>query len=524
MTVLNQGALRVLTFVRDGVRSHPATALSIAGFAASTLVVLANGRVGTVKSVIPLTDWLGLLSVQGRRPGDFLPGSLMLVGIIALIGLWIIAIRLRHSAKTTERRVWWIAGAWSAPFVVGPPVISNDVWTYAAQGLMMRNGLDPYSVGPSALGNIPAVAAVDPSWRSVPSPYGPLAATAQHLAIAISGGNPVGAAIVLRALAVACFIAIGLLAADLAGTRRIQALTLTILNPLLLMHLISGAHLEGVMCALLLGALLAAHQRRWALAIVLACAAGSVKAPAFLAVLAIIAVHHQIFRGWLAWRITARDAALAVVSVVGFTATVRNGWGWVQALNTPSLGHTPLAPASLLGDIYDPIVKAASFDDLATGGRITTMLAAVCIVIYLTVTAERRALAQTIGYGLIAVGLLGPVLYPWYMLWGVVCLAPTARAERRDLIVLISACACVFDPPGFTRLISDNLTLSSLAIAFAWFAARVRARRHAIAPTLATAAPGLTKEPAPAVEASPASPAAPPVATPSNAPQVSVGG
>jgi hypothetical protein len=420
--------------------------------------------------------------------------------------------------------VWWIAGAWTAPFVVGPPVISNDVWTYAAQGLLLRNGLDPYSVGPSALGDVSSVAAVDPSWRSVPSPYGPLATTAQHLAIAIGGGSPVGAAIVFRALAVACFIAVGVLAADLAGTRRIQALTLTILNPLLLMHLVSGAHLEGLMCALLLGALLAAHQGRWVLAIVVGCAAGSVKAPAFIAVLAIIAVHHQSLRGWLAWRITARDAALAVVSVVGFSAIVPNGWGWLQALNTPSLGHTPLAPASLLGDLYEPIVAAASFDDLATGGRIATMLAAVCIVIYLTVTASRRALAQTIGYGLIAVGLLGPVLYPWYMLWGVVALAPTARAERRDLVVLISACACVFDPPGFTRMISDNLSLGALAIAFAWFAARARARSRAAAGVLASAiaTPGSSGEPAePAPSARPAveaSPAAPPVV-----PTVSVG-
>jgi hypothetical protein len=174
--------------------------------------------------------------------------------------------------------------------------------------------------------------------------------------------------------------------------------------------------------------------------------------------------------------------------------------------------------------MYDPIVKAASFDDLSTGGRITTILAAVCIVIYLTVTARRRALAQTIGYGLIAVGLLGPVLYPWYMLWGVVCLAPTARAERRDLIVLISACACLFDPPGFTRTISDNLTLGALAIACAWYVARARARRRAVAPAQAVAAPGPIAEPAPAVEAGDASPAATPVATTPETPRVSVGG
>lgn len=488
MNDLVQIVLRGLGAAREQVRVHAAWALGIAGFAMATLTVVAGGRVGTVKSVIPLTSWMGLLSLQGHRMGDYLPGALMLAGIVALVALWVLAIRQHGSAIGTERTVWWIAGAWSVPFVLGPPMLSNDVWTYAAQGLMLRSGLDPYTVGPSALGNVHALAAVDPSWRSVPSPYGPLATTVQHLAIAISGGSPIGAALVFRALGVACFIAIGILAADLAGPRRVQALTLTILNPLLLLQVVSGAHLEGIMCALLLGALVAAHQRRWVLAVVLACAAGSVKAPAFIAVLAILAVHSQGLGGRLVWRIAARDVGIALLSVLGFTVVVRNGWGWVQALNTPSLGHTPLAPASLIADLYDPIVKAASFDDLATGGRITTMLAAVCIVAYLTVTAPRRTLARTIGYGLIAVGLLGPVVYPWYLVWGVVCLAPTVRAAHRDWIVLISGFACVLNPPGFTKTISVNLSIVALAIALALIARRTRRQRRAAA-ALPAAAP-----------------------------------
>jgi len=513
MTDLTRMALRTLLLVRDAVRSRPALFLALAGFAAASVVVAAGGKVGTVKSTIPLTDWLGLLSEQGRRTGNYLPGALMLGGIVTLIGLWIVAIRLFNADSGSGRRVWCIAGAWSVPFVAGPPMLSNDVWTYAAQGLMLRSGLDPYSVGPSALGNVHAVAAVDPSWRSVPSPYGPLATTVEHLAIAISGGSPLGAVTVFRAIGVACFIAIGLLAAELAGRRRVQALTLTILNPLLLLHVVSGAHLDGVMIALLLGAIFSAHQRRWVLAIVLACAAGSVKAPAFIAVLAIIAVHNQGFRGWQASRITARDVAIAAASVLGFTAIVHNGWGWTHALNTPTLGHTPLAPASLIGDLYDPIVTAASFDDLAAGGRITTMLAAVCIVLYLIVTSRQRALAHTIGYGLLAVGLLGPVVYPWYLLWGIVCLAPTARAGRREWVVLISAVAGVFNPPGFTSTISTNLSLAALAIAAAVFVPRVRARNEAA--LLPATAPPLV---------GPASSTGAGASEPAPVPPVSVGG
>ena len=483
MTDISRMSRRTAAVVRDAVGARPALSLATAGFLAASVTVVAGGRVGLPQSVIPLTNWLGLFSAPGFAHGDYLPGELMLAGIIALLVLWLVAIRLHHSNSCTERHVWWIAGAWSVPFIIGPPMLSNDVWTYSAQGLMVRNGLDPYSVGPAALGNVPALAAVDPYWRSSPSPYGPLATTVQHLASAISGGNPLGAAIVFRALAVVCLIAIGLLAADLADQRRVQALTLTILNPLLLLHIVSGAHLDGVMCALLLGALVAVHQWRWPLAVVLACAAGSVKAPGFVAVLAIIVLHNQSFRGLLAWRVAARDISLAVLSTVGFTVIVHDGWGWVQALNTPGLGHTALAPASLIGDLYHPIVTAASPDDLATGGRITTMLAAVCIVVYLSATAHRRTLASTIGYGLLAVGLLGPVLYPWYLMWGVVCLAPTARGARRDWIVLISGCACVFNPPGFSRAISIGLSVIAVAIALLLITPRALGRRPAGAPS-----------------------------------------
>jgi hypothetical protein len=512
MNELTRTAVRSLDFVQGSVRARPAVALAIAGFAAASSVVVAGGQVGTATSVIPLTDWFGLQAVRARHGIDYLPGTLMRCGIIALLMLWLVAIRLHHSGTCSERSVWFIGGAWATPFVIGPPVLSNDVWSYAAQGLLLRSGLDPYSVGPSALGNVPAVAAVDPSWRSATSPYGPLATTAQHLAIAISGGSPLGAVIVFRALGLACFIAIGLLAADLAGPRRVQALTLTILNPLVLLHVVSGAHLDGLLCALLLGAMVAVHQRRWLLALILASAAASVKAPAFAAVLAIVVVHSEGMRGRDLWRTAARDVAVAAVSVAAFAAVVADGWGWVHVVNAPALGRTPLAPASLLADLYDPIVAGASFDDLAAGGRITSMVAAVCIVGYLTVTAYQRPLARTIGYGLLALGFLGPALYPWYLLWGIVCLAPTARTARRDWIVIISGFACFLSQPGLSTTASVILSLVALLIAAAIVAPRALARRRTAA---ASAQVAMTVEALPAPDSpggrsdAPASPGEP---------------
>ena len=484
MTDISRMSRRTAAVVRDAVGARPALSLATAGFLAASVTVVAGGRVGLPQSVIPLTNWLGLLPPNGHSSGDA-PGAVMVFGVVALLALWLVAIRMHHSRRVSERTVWLVGAAWATPFVVGPPLLSNDVFTYAAQGLMLRRGLDPYSVGPAALGNVRALAAVDPSWRSIPSPYGPLATTLQHLAIAISGGNPLGAALVFRALGVLCLVAIGLLAADLAGPRRIEALTIIVLNPLLLLHIVSAAHLDGAMCVLLLAAVVQANRRHWAVAIVLAVAAGAVKAPAFVAVLAIMAVHIQSLRGAQRWRTAARDTAIAAVSTTIVSVIVRDGWGWIHALNAPALGHTALAPASLLGDLLRPVVPAASFDDLSAGGRVTALIAAGCIVVYLTVTARHRALDRTVGYGMLAVGVLSPVVYPWYLLGGIVCLAPTARAGRRDLVLLLSAIGCLLSPPGFSGGVSTALSVAAGLVALALVVPRMLARRRS-----ASAVPG----------------------------------
>jgi hypothetical protein len=418
------------------------------GFLAACITVWAAGRVGTVSATAPLSTWFGLLSRDGVSGNDYLPGSVLLAGIAALILLWLAAIRLLGGRGSRERRVWWVAGAWSLPFVVGPPLFSSDVYTYAAQGIMVQHGFDPYRVGPSVLGYVPAVAAVDPSWRSVPSPYGPIATSMEHLAATVSGGSPLGAVLVLRALAVLSVVAIGVLAAALARTHRSRALTLTVLNPLVLLQVVSAAHFEGAMCAFLLAALVAADRRRWALAIVLGSFAGSVKAPAFVVVLAVIVVHSAVRHGRAAWRPVARDLLITVLTTGTLSLLVSNGLGWIDALRTPTLGYTRFAPTSLIGDLLGQIVRPAPFDDVATAARAVALLAAGCIVGYLLLTARKRPLNQTVGLGLMAVGLLSPVVYPWYLLWGLVCLVPTARGIGRNWLVFAGCIGAVASALG----------------------------------------------------------------------------
>jgi hypothetical protein len=88
----------------------------------------------------------------------------------------------------------------------------------------------------------------------------------------------------------------------------------------------------------------------------------------------------------------------------------------------------------------------------------------VCVVCYLIATARQRALERSVAYALLALALLAPVLYPWYLLWGLVCLAPSANGTRRVAVLALTTAACVLVPPGFTPTTTNVITGVLLAL------------------------------------------------------------
>jgi hypothetical protein len=463
MNDLAEQALRTLDAGRRRVIAHPLPALAVAGFVLSALTVYAGGRIGASAATIPMNSWLGLL--PENRPGsDAGLGSLMFGAIAGLLVVWLITLAVLRRRRYRQREAWWLAAAWAAPFAIGPPVLSADIYLYAGRGLLAANSLNPYQVGVRGLGNIRLVNAVDPAWRSAASTSGPLGTFVQHATAYLGGGNPLATVIGLRLIGIGATIGIGLLAADLAGPRRTAALGLTVLNPALLLLVVNGAHLDGLLALLLLGALLASAQRRRVLAVVLVCAAAALKPVALVAVLAVLIAHATGRRDRISWQVAGRDALVAVACLAAFTFLVPDGLGWRRNLATVTREHSPFAPASIVGDIIRPMVPSASFDDLAAGGRVTVVLAAIAIIAWLLATTRHRTLDRTVGYALLTAAILAPVVYPWYLLWGLCCLAPAAVGTRRDWVIALSAVACVLSPSGFTDTTAQRVTLAALIV------------------------------------------------------------
>lgn len=398
------------------------------------------------------SDWQGVLA--GVPPGPTARGLLagaVAFSVIVLAACWWLLSRAAGSGRVglAAARVGW--PVWSLPFALGPPLFSRDVYAYAAQGELARRGLDPSTVGASALGPGPFLAAVDPRWRETHAPYGSTAVLLQKALAALGGGDPGTIVVLFRLVALAAVAALVPLALLLVGeeARRAQALILLGMNPVVLIHLVSGAHLDAVAAALLVGALVADRRGAHAPAVVLACLAGTVKATAFLGLLWLLVDHARL--GGL--RRAARDTGVAAATAAVSALAVGLWPTWLRTLDTPGHLRTEVAPSSLLARLVSGGLRLAGLSGADAAVLAATRLAglALAAAVVLGLLAHTRAPRdlRVVGYGSLAVAVLGPVLYPWYLALAVPPLAALDDRARRTVVAL-SVTLCLATLPSLT--------------------------------------------------------------------------
>ncbi|MGH9019343.1 MAG: polyprenol phosphomannose-dependent alpha 1,6 mannosyltransferase MptB, partial [Acidimicrobiales bacterium] len=194
----------------------------------------------------------GVVDVGTRFAGIVL----VYVGIAVLLASWYevwCAVRVRPGSPTGPLVA--ILMAWELPVAVGLPLFSRDVYSYAAQGEMVTRGISPYTHGPDALGGGRFLSMVDPLWRHSPAPYGPAWERLSGWVVAASGHDVRGAVLGFRLLSLVGLVLIALavpVLADAAGRDRSTAFALAVLNPLVVLVLVGGAHNDGLMLGLLL--------------------------------------------------------------------------------------------------------------------------------------------------------------------------------------------------------------------------------------------------------------------------------
>ncbi|MFF7986185.1 polyprenol phosphomannose-dependent alpha 1,6 mannosyltransferase MptB [Streptomyces sp. NPDC007901] len=386
---------------------------------------------GETAGALPVEDLLAPSSVQAAFG---LVG--VYFGVVLLIAAWLLLGRLvRSGAPPTPRQLMLVLVVWAAPLLLAPPLFSRDVYSYLAQGAMVDAHMDVYTSGPAQLGG-PLADEVAPVWQNTAAPYGPAFMGVASLLSGLTRGElPAG----LFGMRLVALLGVGLMAVALprlarhSGADPAAALWLGALNPLVLLHLVAGAHNDAIMLGLLGLGLVAALGRWPVLGAVLVTLAALVKAPAALGLLAIVVV--QARRGRSPVRATLLTAAASGVTTVVATAVAGTGYGWIRALDTPVSPHN-WALSSLLGRATGALLEHLGSDlaPLAVPAWHLLGMALTAVTVLLIWVRLRPRPVYALGLSLAAVAAFGPAIRPWYAIWGlflIAAAAPSASVRHR---------------------------------------------------------------------------------------------
>jgi alpha-1,6-mannosyltransferase len=183
------------------------------------------------------------------------PSPYLAVGLTAaalgagVLGLVLTQRAIRGGWSVPARAVLLAGLLAAAVLTLVPPFGSSDQLSYAAYGRMLVTGHNPYTTTPAqlaALGDPVARAVQD--WFTTPSVYGPLATGVQGLA-SLTGGTSVRLTVFVLGLAnLTAFAITALLLHHMTRgdpVRQLRAALLWAANPLLLLLLIGGAHVDA---------------------------------------------------------------------------------------------------------------------------------------------------------------------------------------------------------------------------------------------------------------------------------------
>ena len=388
-------------------------ALCVAGLVAITLVRVA---------------WLGTLLVDGTGH----PWSWGLLGLAWLVlGVGALRAFLAALDRGTEplRRLLAPALVLHVVAALALPYTSNDLFSNLAYGRMLRLGLDPYALGPSALPAGDAFRAlVSSNWRDTPSVYGPVL-TALHAVAGLAGAVPWAMAI-FKVIVLAVTLATVLLAyavcrkhvpAPLAPS----AFVLFAWNPLLA-HEISGqAHNDAVMLLGLTAFVWAALEERELLAVLLL-------ALAFYAKFAVAPVL-GLYLWYLARRSPGRALiAGAMVAALG-VALFLPFWSGPSTLAGPAAAISadrPRVTRSFAEILYLPVSildpPRSFWVYRACWGVGTAGLAVLALRALRRVRTVASVLHESLVFLLFYLLVAAPFVLPWYLTW----LLPLTLTER----------------------------------------------------------------------------------------------
>ncbi len=373
--------------------------------------------------------------------------ALVFGGLILLTRVWIGLLRfLRRNEGFPVKRVVLVVAIWAVPLLLAPPLFSRDVYTYAAQGEMVSHHINPYTYGPSVLGTTPFNTLADSTWSGTESPYGPTFLTVDAVVDQASGHQILADLVLLRLLEVAgialMVAATPLLARSLKHDPA-HAVLLGAGSPLVLLSLIGGDHNDALMIGLLVAGLAVAKRVGTVPGVILCALAAGVKSPAALGVL---------FLGWvwagpgastrrrIAHAAGAGAIALATMEVMALASGT--GWGWIRTTTTADASFIGVTPVNMVArgvSIFSHMLLVpVSTMQARPVFSVLGLVVAAYVGYRLLLRSPRDGVVLCLGLTLLVLTLLGPIVWAWYVTWGVVVVAPAAVGRLRTAVIVIA--------------------------------------------------------------------------------------
>jgi hypothetical protein len=410
------------------------TSWALVGFAGSVLLTLAGSRLGGGSVTWWFDPHLG--AAKGTERVVFY------IGVGLLIVGWLGLGTLARMPRLTPRLVSLVALLWSLPLFLGAPLFSRDIYSYLAQGTIGHLGLNPYHATPAILGRLGqahVLSAVDPFWRHVTAPYGPLFLGVISLIVSVTGQHLVAGILAVRAFDMLGLLLVAVFVPRLArrsGADPARAVWLAAASPLVLLQLVAPAHNDLLMAGLMVAGVSVALDGRGLLGVAICALAATIKLPAIVAVAYVALVWIRAEPTGSGRTLRAAQAGVVALATLGLvTLATGFGLGWISSglFATPARVRLAITPATDISwtaaKLLHDIGVAASFHALHSALRGVMFAASALVALALLWRARAGTLIPYLGLVLIGFAIAGPALWPWYLSWGLVLLAAWRPAQ-----------------------------------------------------------------------------------------------
>jgi alpha-1,6-mannosyltransferase len=450
-------------------------------------VLIAAGGLGAGSTRLhdPLLESLHLSWLRFGH-GLVLSSVLLWLGVVVMLTAWVWLGRWVIDRTATEYAMIATTGFWLAPLLLSVPVFSRDTYSYLAQGALLRDGFDPYVVGPIDNPNA-LLDNVSPIWTTTTAPYGPAFILVAKFVTMLVGNDIVAGTMLLRLCmlpGLALLIWAAPRVARHVGANAAAALWICVLNPLVIIHLMGGVHNEMLMVGLMMAGIALTFGGRHIWGVSLIAVAVAVKATAGLALPFMVWVWMRDLRDRRGYSpvkafaaATAASALIfvAVFAVLSWLAGVGLGWltalaGSVKIINWLTV---PTAAANLI-NVFGGLLLPVKFYAVLDVARITG-IAIIGITLPLLWWRFRHTDREAlIGIALVmaVVVLFVPAALPWYYTWPLAVVAPLAQSRRAIAVIagLSTWIAVIWKPDGSHGMYSwTHVILATTAAALAWY-------------------------------------------------------